>query len=98
MKTRKEPGKEPREASKDEVLTRRTAIKRIAAGLAGAGIVVVAGIICQGQDRHIFEKGKYGDAVEAPYGDSAPKHKDEMGVPPYGDSAKLPYRDKAPNE
>ena len=49
MTTRKEPGQEPGEASKDEGLTRRTAIKRIAAGLAGAGIVVVAGIIGQEQ-------------------------------------------------
>ena len=64
--TRKGPGQEPGKASKDEDLTRRTAIKRIAAGLAGAGIVVVAGIIGQGQDRHIFEKGKYGDQSRPP--------------------------------
>jgi hypothetical protein len=97
MITRKEPGQEPGEAVKDEGLTRRTAIKRIAAGLAGAGIVVVAGILGQGQDRHIYEKGKYGDSASEPYGDSAPKHRDEMATPPYGDSAKLPYSDKAPN-
>lgn len=76
MMTKKEPGAEPREASKDEVLTRRTAIKRIAAGLAGAGIVVVAGIICQTQPHRADEIGeKYGDAVKLPYGDAAPKNK-----------------------
>jgi hypothetical protein len=74
MMTKKEPGKEPREASKEEVLTRRTAIKRIAAGLAGAGIVVVAGLICQEQPRRADEIGqRYGDAVKLPYGDAAPK-------------------------
>jgi hypothetical protein len=74
MMTKKEPGKEPREASKEEVLTRRTAIKRIAAGLAGAGMVVVAGIICQEQPHRADEIGqRYGDAVKLPYGDTAPK-------------------------
>jgi hypothetical protein len=95
--TRKGPGQEPEKAPKDEGLSRRTAIKRIAAGLAGAGIVVVAGIIGPGQDRHIYEKGKYGDSASEPYGDSAPKDREERATPPYGDSAKLPYSDKAPN-
>ncbi len=95
--TRKGPNQEPEEAPKDEGLTRRTAIKRIAAGLAGAGIVVVAGIFGQGQDRQVYEKGKYGDSASEPYGDSAPKNRNEMATPPYGDSAKLPYSDKAPN-
>ena len=76
MMTKKEPGKEPREASKDEGLTRRAAIKRIAAGLAGIGIVVVAGSICQGQPKRADEIGaKYGDSVNEPYGDAAPKNK-----------------------
>ena len=83
MTTKKEPGKEPREASKDEGLTRRTAIKRIAAGLAGLGIVVVAGSIRQEQPKRADELGaKYGDSVNEPYGDSAPKNNE-----PYGDSA-----------
>ena len=43
--TEKERGKEPKEAPKDEVLTRRAAMKRIAAGMAGVGIIVVTGII-----------------------------------------------------
>ena len=67
MKTKKEPGQEPEAASKDEALTRRMAIKRIAAGLAGAGMVVVAGVICQ------KPPPPYGDAVKLPYGDKAPK-------------------------
>ena len=37
------------EISKDEGLGRRAAMKRIAAGLAGAGIVAVIGIMCQVQ-------------------------------------------------
>ena len=83
MTTKKEPGKEPRETSKDEGLTRRTAIKRIAAGLAGIGIVVVAGNIRQEQPKRTDELGaKYGDSVNEPYGDSAPKNNE-----PYGDSA-----------
>ena len=73
MMTKKGPGQEPAEASKDQGLTRRTAIKRIAAGLAGAGIVAVAGIIGQGQPHHADEIGqKYGDSAQLPYGDSAP--------------------------
>jgi hypothetical protein len=74
MTTKKEPGKEPREASKDEGLTRRTAIKRIAAGLAGIGIVVVAGSICQEQPKRADEMGvpPYGDSAKLPYRDKAP--------------------------
>ena len=63
--TKKEPGKEPREVTQDEALTRRMAIKRIAAGLTSAGVVVVAGIICQ--------RRPYGDSVKLPYSDKAPK-------------------------
>ena len=51
--TKKDPGKEPGEVTQDEALTRRMAIKRIAAGLAGAGIVVVAGMIRPEQPRHL---------------------------------------------
>jgi hypothetical protein len=43
--TKKENGKKSRPDSKPEVITRRAAMKRIAATIAGAGIVVVAGII-----------------------------------------------------
>ncbi|MGD0827087.1 MAG: hypothetical protein ABSA09_03255 [Desulfobaccales bacterium] len=39
----------PQEVSKDEVLSRRAAMKRIAAGLAGVGIVAVVGILGQVQ-------------------------------------------------
>ena len=45
MMSKEEPGNEPRASAKDEVLSRRTAIKRIAAGLAGTGVLVVAGMI-----------------------------------------------------
>lgn len=72
--TKKDHGKEPREAVKDEVLTRRMAIKRIAAGLAGAGVVVVAGII-RPETIHRADEiigQKYGDAVKLPYRDKAP--------------------------
>jgi hypothetical protein len=57
------------------VLTRRTAIKRIASGLAGAGVVVVAGIICPKRPRYTDEIGKepYADAAQLPYSDKAPK-------------------------
>jgi hypothetical protein len=71
--TKKDPGKEPREVSPDEVLTRRTAIKRIAAGLAGAGIVVVAGLIRPEHPLRSDELGqRYGDAIKLPYSDKAP--------------------------
>jgi hypothetical protein len=73
--TKKEPGKEPREPAKDEVLTRRTAIKRIAAGLAGTGVFVVAGMISPvtGSHRADLREGKdvviaYGDTIT--YSDS----------------------------
>ena len=74
-------GKAPKEASKDEGLTRRAAMKRIAAGLAGVGVVVVAGII--GPRRDIFKDQ---------YGDSAPKNRQNSSSPiagkdEYGDSA-----------
>ena len=63
----KDQSKDSPAASKDEGLTRRAAMKRIAAGLAGVGIVVVAGIICPAQ------KNPYSDIVKEQYGDSAPK-------------------------
>jgi hypothetical protein len=59
----KEIEPETKEASKD-VLTRRTAIKRIAAGLATAGAVVVAGMALPARPVHAAE-----------YGDSAPKNR-----------------------
>ena len=43
--TKQAPGREPSEPAKGEVLTRRSAIKRITAGLAVAGTFVVAGMI-----------------------------------------------------
>jgi hypothetical protein len=51
-KTRKEPGREASALARDEVLTRRTAIKRIADGLAGTGVLVVAGMISQVTGTH----------------------------------------------
>jgi hypothetical protein len=71
MMTKKEPGKEPRAAAKDGVLTRRAAIKRIAAGLAGAGMVVVTGVICTARPPYT-DSIRYGDAVKLPKGDAAP--------------------------
>ena len=73
--TKKEPGKKPGEVTQDEALTRRMAIKRIAAGLAGAGVVVVAGLISSKQPGYTDEIGKdpYADAANLPYGDKAPK-------------------------
>jgi dienelactone hydrolase len=62
---KKESNPESKEASKD-VLSRRTAIKRIAAGLATAGVVVVAGNIFQERP-----KPPYGDSAAPPYGDAA---------------------------
>jgi hypothetical protein len=72
--TKKEPGKESREVAQDEGLTRRMAIKRIAAGLAGAGVVVVAGLISSKQPGYTDEIGRdpYGDGVKLPYRDKAP--------------------------
>jgi len=77
--TNQKQGKAPQEASKDEGLTRRAAMKRIAAGLAGVGVVVVAGIISPiaGKDQ---------------YGDSAPRNRKNASSPiagkdEYGDSA-----------
>jgi hypothetical protein len=88
--TKEKQGRELKEAAKDEVLSRRAAIKRIAAGLAGAGVVVVAGLICQ-------EK-PYGDSVKLPYSDAIPSQPaPPSSGPKYGDAVKLPYRDKAPN-
>jgi hypothetical protein len=73
--TKKEPGKKPGEVTQDEGLTRRMAIKRIAAGLAGAGVVVVAGLISPKNPGYTDEIGKdpYADAANLPYGDKAPK-------------------------
>ena len=79
-------GKAPKEASKDEGLTRRAAMKRIAAGLAGVGVVVVAGIIGPKPDIYQPMSGK------DQYGDSAPKNRQNPSSPiagkdEYGDSA-----------
>ena len=86
--TNHKQGKVLKEASKDAGLTRRAAMKRIAAGLAGVGIVVVAGIICPKRDIFppIAGKDEYGDAApksrknpsspiagKDEYGDAAPK-------------------------
>lgn len=84
--TNQEQGKAPQEASKDEGLTRRAAMKRIAAGLAGVGAVVVAGIICPKRDIYQPLAGK------DEYGDSAPKNRQNPSSPiagkdEYGDSA-----------
>ncbi|MGA9756013.1 MAG: hypothetical protein WBV23_12825 [Desulfobaccales bacterium] len=65
--SKKEHSKDSPAATQDEFLTRRAAMKRIAAGLAGVGIVVVAGIICPAK------KSPYSDIVKEQYGDSAPK-------------------------
>jgi len=78
--TKKESGKEPSEASQAEVLTRRAAMKRIAAGLAGAGIVVVPGMISPRKPDWGGDPGEqYGDAApkakKDEYGDAAPKNK-----------------------
>lgn len=72
--TKQEPGREASEPAKDAVLTRRTDIKPIAAGLAGIGIVVVAGSICQEQPKRPDEMGvpPYGDSAKLPYSDKAP--------------------------
>ena len=89
---KKDPGKEPGEVTQDEALTRRMAIKRIAAGLAGAGIVVVAGVICPEQPLRSDELG--GSTAMLLSGPPAmPFHLDLL----YGDAVKLPYGDKAPN-
>ena len=73
--TKKEPGREPSESAKDEVLTSRVAIKRIAPGLAGTGVFVVAGMISPvtGTHRSDLIEGKdgviiYGDPIT--YSDS----------------------------
>lgn len=84
--TNHKQGKAPKEASKDEGLTRRAAMKRIAAGLAGVGVVVVAGIIGPKQDIYQPIAGK------DQYGDSAPKNRQNSSSPiagkdEYGDSA-----------
>jgi len=56
-----------KETPKDEGITRRAAMKRIAAGLAGVGIVAVAGMICT------EKKTPFSDIVKEQYGDAAPK-------------------------
>jgi hypothetical protein len=84
--TNQEQSKAPQAAPKDEGLTRRAAMKRIAAGLAGVGVVVVAGII--GSQRGIYQPL----AGKDQYGDSAPKNRQNPSSPlagkdQYGDSA-----------
>ncbi len=69
-------------ASKDEGLTRRAAMKRIAAGLAGVGVVVVTGII--GPKRDIFQP----IAGKDQYGDSAPKNRKNPPSPPMAEKDK----------
>ena len=85
--TEKERGKAPKAAPKDEVLTRRAAMKRIAAGMAGVGLVVVTGMIRpvqapagSGPFRFVRESGKSGEFVE--YGNSADDRDD------YGNSGR----------
>lgn len=85
--TNQEHGKAPKEASKDEGLTRRAAMKRIAAGLAGVGVVIVAGIICPKQDIYQPIAGK------DEYGDSAPKNRKN---PSRSDNCEEQYGDAAP--
>lgn len=67
--TKKENGKESREDLKNEVITRRAAMKRIAATIAGAGIVVVAGIIGSGKEATgaYFDQGYSAYASWHPY-------------------------------
>ena len=65
---KKENSNASQEASKDEVLTRRAAMKRIAAGLAGVGIVAVVGIMGQVQSP-TCSKTDWWD--EKPYDNSA---------------------------
>jgi hypothetical protein len=79
--------KTPKEASKDEGLTRRAAMKRIAAGLAGVGVVVVAGIIGPKQDLFPPMAGK------DEYGDSAPKNRKNFSR---SDNCEDQYGDSAP--
>lgn len=85
--TNQEQGKAPQEASKDAGLTRRAAMKRIAAGLAGVGVVVVAGIICPKRDIYQPIAGK------DEYGDSAPKNRKN---PSRSDNCEEQYGDSAP--
>jgi hypothetical protein len=94
---KKDSGKEPGEVTQDEALTRRMAIKRIAAGLAGAGIVIVAGMIRPEQSLRSDELGReYGYAVKRPSSDAIPSQPPPPSGPRYGDAIKLPYGDKAP--
>jgi len=81
---------EPGTAAPPETLTRRMAIRRIAAGLAGAGMVVVAGVV------FAREPPQYGDAGNLPYSDAIPSQPppDPSG-PRYGDAVKPPAGDKA---
>jgi hypothetical protein len=59
--------KAEKKITNDEGLTRRAAMKRIAAGLAGVGIAVVAGMI------YTDKKTPFSDIVKEQYGDAAPK-------------------------
>ncbi len=69
-------------AAKDEGLTRRTAMKRIALGLAGVGIAAISGIMRPGPGT--------GLVWDAPYSDAA-REKDE----PSGTVWDSPYSDAA---
>ncbi len=71
MMIKKGNNKDPQEASKDEGLTRRGAIKRIAAGLAGAGIVAVIGIMGQVQAPTSLNPNRRDDKSYDTYDNSA---------------------------
>lgn len=77
--TKNDHGKDVPAASKDEMLTRRMAMKRIAIGLAGVGVVAVSGII--GHAKPVWG---------ADYSDAA-RERDERSGPwdaPYSDAAR----------
>lgn len=67
--TKKENDTEPLDASKDGAITRRTAMKRIAVGLAGAGIVIATGRIVMPREASAayFDQGYSAYASWHPY-------------------------------
>ncbi len=71
--SQEENNKDPQEASKKEVLTRRGAIKRIAAGIAGIGIVVAAGHLFNDRDqvqaKESLQEERPLPGQKPPYGD-----------------------------
>jgi hypothetical protein len=78
-------GKDSPAASKDEVLTRRMAMKRIALGLAGVGVAAIGGIMWQGQGAV-----RPGSVWDAPYSDAAREKDERSGAldAPYSDAAR----------